>query len=229
MKQRELAAALDWIRATPEIRDVLLTGGDPLVFSDDRLGWLLAELRAIPHVEIVRLGTRLPGDAAVPRHRRALRACSRATTRSGSTRTSTTRRSSRPRPAEALRRGSRARASRSATRACCCAGINDDVATMQALCEGLVRMRVRPYYCYQAQLLEGTAHFRVPIERRRRALPRAARAHERLRDPAVRARHALRQGAARAIRTCAAARATTWWSRPTTGGSGASRTRGEPA
>ena len=45
------------------------------------------------------------------------------------------------------------------------AGINDDVDTMKALCEGLVRMRVRPYYCYQAQLLEGTAHFRVPIER----------------------------------------------------------------
>jgi lysine 2,3-aminomutase len=45
------------------------------------------------------------------------------------------------------------------------AGINDDVPTMKALCEGLVRMRVRPYYCYQAQLLEGTAHFRVPIER----------------------------------------------------------------
>ena len=43
-------------------------------------------------------------------------------------------------------------------------GINDDAATMQALCEGLVRLRVRPYYCYQAQLLEGTAHFRVPIE-----------------------------------------------------------------
>jgi lysine 2,3-aminomutase len=45
------------------------------------------------------------------------------------------------------------------------AGINDDVETMRRLCEGLVRMRVRPYYCYQAQLLEGTAHFRVPIER----------------------------------------------------------------
>ena len=44
-------------------------------------------------------------------------------------------------------------------------GVNDDLATMQALCEGLVRMRVRPYYCYQAQLLEGTAHFRVPIEK----------------------------------------------------------------
>jgi lysine 2,3-aminomutase len=44
-------------------------------------------------------------------------------------------------------------------------GVNDDADTMKRLCEGLVRMRVRPYYCYQAQLLEGTAHFRVPIER----------------------------------------------------------------
>jgi lysine 2,3-aminomutase len=43
-------------------------------------------------------------------------------------------------------------------------GINDDPETMRALCEGLVRMRVRPYYCYQAQLLEGTEHFRVPVE-----------------------------------------------------------------
>jgi lysine 2,3-aminomutase len=44
-------------------------------------------------------------------------------------------------------------------------GINDDVEVMKQLCEGLVRMRVRPYYCYQSQLLEGTGHFRVPIER----------------------------------------------------------------
>ena len=60
MKKRELGLALDWIRKTPEIRDVLLTGGDPLVFSDEKLAWLLGELRRIPHVEIVRLGTRLP-------------------------------------------------------------------------------------------------------------------------------------------------------------------------
>jgi lysine 2,3-aminomutase len=44
-------------------------------------------------------------------------------------------------------------------------GINDDAATMKSLGEGLLRMRVRPYYCYQAQLLAGTAHFRTPIER----------------------------------------------------------------
>ena len=60
MKKRELEVGLDWIRRTPAIRDVLLTGGDPLVFSDDKLEWLVAELRRIPHVEIVRLGTRLP-------------------------------------------------------------------------------------------------------------------------------------------------------------------------
>ncbi|UCE87917.1 MAG: KamA family radical SAM protein, partial [Deltaproteobacteria bacterium] len=60
MRKRELERGLDWIRRTPEIRDVLLTGGDPLVFSDARLDWLLGELRAIPHVEIIRLGTRLP-------------------------------------------------------------------------------------------------------------------------------------------------------------------------
>ena len=59
-RRRELEVALDWIAATPEIRDVLLTGGDPLVFSDARLEWLLTRLREIPHVELIRLGTRLP-------------------------------------------------------------------------------------------------------------------------------------------------------------------------
>jgi lysine 2,3-aminomutase len=163
MKQRELETALAWIRATPAIRDVLLTGGDPLVFSDDKLGWLLGELRAIPHVELIRLGTRLPVTlpfrvtdalcALLERHHpiwvnthfnhpkeltsEAAKACD-----------------------ELLRAGCPV-----GNQSVLLAGINDDVATMKALCEGLVRMRVRPYYCYQAQLLEGTAHFRVPIER----------------------------------------------------------------
>jgi lysine 2,3-aminomutase len=60
-------------------------------------------------------------------------------------------------------------------------GINDDAATMRAR-EGLVRMRVRPYYCYQAQLLEGTAHFRVPIERGIE-IQGAEGPNERVRDP----------------------------------------------
>jgi lysine 2,3-aminomutase len=163
MRRRELETALAWIRSTPAIRDVLLTGGDPLVFSDDRLEWLIAQLRAIPHVELIRLGTRLP--VTLP---------ARVT----------------PELCEMLQRhhpiwlnthfnhpkeltGEAAQACDRLARAgiplgnqsVLLAGVNDDVATMKALCEGLVRMRVRPYYVYQAQLLEGTAHFRVSIER----------------------------------------------------------------
>lgn len=162
MKKRELEEGLAWIARTPEIRDVLLTGGDPLVFSDERLDWLLGRLREIPHVEIVRLGTRLPVTLpfrvtdslcrVLERHHplwvnvhfnhpreltpEAIEACDRLT-RAG------------------IPVGNQSVLLR---------GINDDAATMKALGERLLRMRVRPYYCYQAQLLEGTAHFRVPIE-----------------------------------------------------------------
>jgi lysine 2,3-aminomutase len=163
MQKRELERGLAWIAETPEIRDVLLTGGDPLVFSDARLDWLLARLRAIPHVEVVRLGTRLPVTLPfrvtdelchmLERHHpiwvnthfnhpreltpEAVAACDRL-----------------------LRAGIPV-----GNQSVLLAGINDDPATMKALGESLVRARVRPYYCYQAQLLEGTAHFRVPIER----------------------------------------------------------------
>ena len=163
MQRRELEAALDWIRRTPEIRDVLLTGGDPLIFSDERLGWLLGELRAIPHVEILRLGTRLPVTlpfrvtpelcALLERHHPVW-----VNTHFNHPKELTAE------AAEACGRLAGAGVPLG-NQSVLLAGINDDPATMKALCEGLVRMRVRPYYCYQAQLLEGTAHFRVPIER----------------------------------------------------------------
>jgi lysine 2,3-aminomutase len=163
MKRQELRVALDWIRATPEIRDVLLTGGDPLVFSDERLDWLLRELRAIPHVEIVRLGTRLPVTLPM---RVTPELCEMLqghhplwlNTHFNHPRELT------PEAARACDLLTRAGIP-VGNQSVLLAGVNDDVATMKALCEGLVRMRVRPYYVYQAQLLEGTAHFRVPIER----------------------------------------------------------------
>jgi lysine 2,3-aminomutase len=163
MKKGELQVALDWIRATPAIRDVLLTGGDPLVFSDDKLDWLLGELRAIPHVEVIRLGTRLP----VTLPYRVTDALCRLLERHHPIWVNTHFNHPKELTADA------AEAVDKLTRAGCpvgnqsvlLRGINDDVETMKALCEGLVRIRVRPYYCYQAQLLEGTEHFRVPIER----------------------------------------------------------------
>jgi lysine 2,3-aminomutase len=163
MKRQELQVALDWIRATPAIRDVLLTGGDPLVFSDDRLEWLLRELRAIPHVEIVRLGTRLPVTLPMRVTPQLCEMLQRfhplwLNTHFNHPRELT------PEAARACDRLTRAGIP-VGNQSVLLRGVNDDVATMKALCEGLVRMRVRPYYVYQAQLLEGTAHFRVPIER----------------------------------------------------------------
>ncbi len=162
MKKRELEDGLAWIRRTPEIRDVLLTGGDPLVFSDDRLEWLLEQLREIPHVEIVRLGTRLPVTLPFRVTDALCRMLERhhpiwVNTHFNHPRELT------PEAAEACDRLLRAGIP-VGNQSVLLRGVNDDEPTMRALCEGLVRMRVRPYYCYQAQLLEGTAHFRTPIE-----------------------------------------------------------------
>ena len=163
MKKRELGDALRWIARTPEIRDVLLTGGDPLVFSDDRLEWLLAELRTISHVEIIRLGTRLPVTLPFRVTDALVRMLERyhpiwVNTHFNHPRELT------PEAAEACDKLLHAGIP-VGNQSVLLRGVNDDLETMKALCEGLVRMRVRPYYCYQAQLLEGTAHFRVPIEK----------------------------------------------------------------
>jgi lysine 2,3-aminomutase len=163
MHKRELETALDWIDRTGAIRDVLLTGGDPLVLSDARLDWLLGRLRAIPHVEILRLGTRLP----VTLPQRVTEALCRVIERHHPVWVNT--HFNHPKELTAEAAGACDRLLRAGcpvgNQSVLLRGINDDPDTMKALCEGLVRMRVRPYYCYQAQLLEGTAHFRVPIER----------------------------------------------------------------
>ncbi|MDG2335420.1 MAG: KamA family radical SAM protein [Myxococcota bacterium] len=163
MQKRELEVALDWIAETPEIRDVLLTGGDPLIFSDDRLDWLLGRLRAIPHVELIRLGTRLP----VTLPHRVTDALCRMLERHHpiwvNTHFNHPKEITEPAAEACLRLV--AAGIPVGNQSVLMRGINDDPATMKTLCEQLVRIRVRPYYCYQAQLLEGTGHFRVPIER----------------------------------------------------------------
>jgi len=162
MQKRELETALDWIARSPEIRDVLLTGGDPLVYSDAKLEWLLGRLRAIPHVELIRLGTRLPVTLPF----RVTDALCRMLERFHPIWVNTHFNHPRELTAEAaaacdrlLRAGIPV-----GNQSVLLRGINDSLEVMQSLCETLVRMRVRPYYVYQAQLLEGTAHFRVPIE-----------------------------------------------------------------
>ena len=174
MKKDELRDGLAYLRATPAVRDVLLTGGDPLVFSDANLDWLLSELRAIPHVEIVRLGSRLPvvnpmritDDlcAVLARHHPVW----------------LNTHFNHPKELTAEARAACERLADAGVpvgnQTVLLAGINDDAATMRALCEGLVAMRVRPYYVYQAQLIGGTAHLRTSVETGM-SLMRALRGH----------------------------------------------------
>jgi lysine 2,3-aminomutase len=162
MQKRELETALDWIAKTPEIRDVLLTGGDPLIFSDRKLEWLLTRLREIPHVELIRLGTRLPVTLPFRVTDSLCRMLEKFHPIWLNTHFN--------HPAELTADAAEAcdRLLRAGipvgNQSVLLRGVNDTPEIMKSLCETLVRMRVRPYYVYQAQLLEGTQHFRVPIE-----------------------------------------------------------------
>lgn len=154
---------LDYIRRTKSIRDVLISGGDPLLLSDDRLEWLLDSLRKIPHVEIIRIGTKVP--AVLPQRItaklvRMLRRyhplwmslhfihpdeCTPETVKACT------------RLADAgIPLGSQTVLLR---------GINDTVETMKELMHGVMKMRVRPYYLYQCDPITGSAHFRTPVEK----------------------------------------------------------------
>jgi lysine 2,3-aminomutase len=162
MRTDEHQAAIDYIAAHDEIRDVLLTGGDPLTFNEANLEWLLGKLRAIDHVELIRFGTRMPVKLPcritdelcellaqhhplwINTHFNHPKECTEEA-------------------AAAIDRLKRAGVP-VGNQTVLLRGINDTPATMKALNERLVRMRVRPYYLYQAQLIGGTEHLRVPIE-----------------------------------------------------------------
>ena len=153
---------IEYIRRTPEIRDVLITGGDPLMHSDEFIEEILAGLRAIDHVEIVRIGTRTP--CTMPQ-RITDKLCAMLkkyhplwiNTQFNHPRELT------PEAHQACARLADAGIPLG-NQSVLLRGINDNPEVMKRLVQGLVKMRVRPYYIYQAQLLAGTAHFRTPIE-----------------------------------------------------------------
>jgi len=162
MRTDEHQAAIDYIAAHDEIRDVLLTGGDPLTFNEANLEWLLGKLRAIDHVELIRFGSRMPVKLPyrITEDLCALLAAHHpiwVNTHFNHPRECT------EEAAAAIDRLKRAGVP-VGNQTVLLRGINDDPSTMKALNERLVRMRVRPYYLYQAQLIGGTGHLRVPIE-----------------------------------------------------------------
>lgn len=161
LSRSELQGALDYIAEHPNIRDVLVSGGDPLTFSNRQLDFILSTVRAIPHVEIIRIGTRAPitnpfritpdlvavlkkyhplwinlqvnhFKEITPEVTRAVTLLADGGIPLGN-------------QTVLLRR------------------INDSVAVQKRLVHELVKLRIRPYYLYQCDLAEGIDHFRTPV------------------------------------------------------------------
>ena len=159
--QAEFEMQIEYLKRTPQVRDVLLSGGDPLVLAPKILEQILSRLREIPHIEIVRIGSRVPVfmpmritqelcDMLAKYHPLWLnihvnhsneisleleQACDRLT-RAG------------------IPLGNQS---------VLLAGVNDNVHIQRKLVQDLVRIRVRPYYLYQCDLVEGAGHFRTPV------------------------------------------------------------------
>jgi lysine 2,3-aminomutase len=158
----KIEEGVQYIRDNPEIRDVLLTGGDPLLFPDERLDDILGRVRSIPTVEVVRVGSRalctLPQRvtpdlcAMLARHHPLY-----LNTQFNHPKEIT------PEAEEACARLVGAGIPLG-NQSVLLKGINDDPAVMKQLCRDLMRIRVRPYYLYQCQTLVGTRHFRTTIE-----------------------------------------------------------------
>lgn len=159
--KQQLQQGIEYIKNTPVIRDVLLSGGDPLMLSDQQLDWLLSELSKIPHVEIVRIGTRIPvvlpyriTDDLISilkkyqplwinthfNHPREITSSSK----------------------EALRKLADA-GFPLGNQTVLLADVNDCPRIMKNMVHKLIQNRVRPYYLYQCDLSEGLSHFRTPV------------------------------------------------------------------
>ena len=156
-----IQAGIDYIRRTPQVRDVLLSGGDPLMLSDNYLDWILTELRSIEHLEVLRIGSRMPvvlpyritdNLVAILKKHHPLWLNTHFN-----------------HPREITRSSSQALTKLAdagiplGNQSVLLAGVNDCPRIIKSLMHKLVINRVRPYYLYQCDLSEGLAHFRTPI------------------------------------------------------------------
>jgi lysine 2,3-aminomutase len=152
---------LDYIRKHTEIRDVLLSGGDPLLLSDAKLSYLMSELSEISHVEFVRIGSRLPvflpqritGNLidALQKHPNVWMSIH----------------VNHPKECTFELRDACFKLTRAGiplgNQSVLLKGINDDLDVMKSLIHRLLMMKVRPYYLYQCDLVPGSSHFRTPV------------------------------------------------------------------
>ena len=163
--ERELETDFDqaiaYLEKHPEVRDVLLSGGDPLLFSDEKLDHLLGRLRAIPHLEFLRIGTRVPIFlpqritpalcAVLKKHHPLWMSIH----------------TNHPRELTAEVRDALGLLADHGVplgnQSVLLRGVNDSLPVMKALVQKLLRCRVRPYYLYQCDLIRGSSHLRAPV------------------------------------------------------------------
>jgi lysine 2,3-aminomutase len=158
-----LAPALDYLRSHPEVRDVIVSGGDPLNMATDRIARVIGAVRAVPSIETIRIATRVPVTMPQRITRELVRAL-------------------RPHhPLWVMTHFNHPKELTPESLAACAlladagfpvmnqsvllAGINDDARVLEALFRGLIRARVRPYYLLQADPVRGTSHLRTPLAR----------------------------------------------------------------
>jgi lysine 2,3-aminomutase len=160
--ERTIAAGIEYIRAHTEIRDVLLSGGDPLMVGDEKLENIISKLRAIPHVEIIRIGTRFP---CVLPSRITDDLCNMLKKYHPIFLNT---HFNHPREVTPEAKAACERLANAGIPVGCqtvlLKGVNDDPETLKELMHKLLMMRVRPYYLYQADLTRGTNHFRTRVE-----------------------------------------------------------------
>jgi len=159
----EYEQGLRYIESHPEVRDVLLSGGDPLLLSDKKLDHLLGRLRAIKHVEFIRIGSRIP--VFLPQ--RITPELCEVFKKHGPIWMSI--HVNHPREATQELKDACERLAFAGVplgnQSVLLRGVNDDVDVMKALVHRLLRMRVRPYYIYQMDLITGGAHFKADVRK----------------------------------------------------------------
>ncbi len=159
--RQAVSKAIEYIKNTPRVRDVLLSGGDPLMLSDAQLDWILTELRKIPHVEVIRIGSRMPvvlpyriTDDLVNMLKKHHPVWLNTHFNH---------------PYEITQSSKKALAKLAdagvplGNQSVLLAGVNDCPIIMKRLVQMLVANRVRPYYLYQCDLSEGLTHFRTSV------------------------------------------------------------------
>jgi len=158
-----LKLSIKYLSKHPEIRDVIVSGGDPFIMSTSAIECVLSALRAVPSVEVIRFGTRTPitlpariTDELIAMLRKYHPVWVNTQFNHPNELTSEA--------AEACKRLVDAGIP-VGNQSVLLKGINDDTQTMEMLLRGLIRMRVRPYYLFQCDLVSGVEHFRTPLSR----------------------------------------------------------------